>query len=83
MYLLQKRLKHIKLRLKEWNKLEFGNIFEAKKMVEKKCRSSTKTSSWRVLIKIKMSRQLYIIENGKAYVKKRKYSGGKNLEFSG
>eukprot|EP00253_Pinus_taeda_P032535 PITA_32535 len=34
MFLLHKRLKHIKLRLKDWNKNEFGNIFEAKKTVE-------------------------------------------------
>lgn len=36
MFLLHKRLKHIKLRLKDWNKNEFGNIFEAKKVVERK-----------------------------------------------
>ena len=36
MFLLHKRLKHIKLRLKEWNKNEYGNIFEAKKFVEGK-----------------------------------------------
>eukprot|EP00253_Pinus_taeda_P008377 PITA_08377 len=30
------RLKHIKLRLKDWNKNEFGNIFEAIKVVEGK-----------------------------------------------
>eukprot|EP00253_Pinus_taeda_P009910 PITA_09910 len=36
MFLLHKRLKHIKLRLKEWNKSEFGNIFEAKKSDEDK-----------------------------------------------
>ena len=35
MFLLHKRLKHIKIRLKDWNK-EFGNIFEAKKVVERK-----------------------------------------------
>ena len=34
MFLLHKRLKHIKIRLKEWNKNEFGNIFEAKRVVE-------------------------------------------------
>eukprot|EP00253_Pinus_taeda_P015759 PITA_15759 len=34
MFLLQKRLKHIKLGLKEWNKKEFGNIFEEKEIVE-------------------------------------------------
>eukprot|EP00253_Pinus_taeda_P010536 PITA_10536 len=34
MFLLQKRLKHIKIRLKEWNKKGFGNIFEGKKYVE-------------------------------------------------
>lgn len=33
---LQQRLKHIKLRLKEWNKNEFGNIFKAKREVENK-----------------------------------------------
>eukprot|EP00253_Pinus_taeda_P020517 PITA_20517 len=36
MFLLHKRLKHIKIRLKDWNKNEFGNIFEAKKVVERK-----------------------------------------------
>eukprot|EP00253_Pinus_taeda_P013184 PITA_13184 len=35
-FLLQKRLKHIKLRLKEWNKKEYGNIFEEKKKLEGK-----------------------------------------------
>jgi len=34
MFLLHKRLKHIKLRLKEWNKKDFGNIFVDKKSVE-------------------------------------------------
>eukprot|EP00253_Pinus_taeda_P006320 PITA_06320 len=36
MFLLQQRLKHIKLRLKDRNKNEFGNIFKAKKVVEEK-----------------------------------------------
>lgn len=36
MFLLQKILKHIKLKLKEWNKNEHGNIFAAKKAVEGK-----------------------------------------------
>eukprot|EP00253_Pinus_taeda_P007867 PITA_07867 len=36
MFQLHKRLKHIKLRLKDWNKNEFGNIFIAKKVVEDK-----------------------------------------------
>lgn len=36
MFLLQKRLKHIKLRRKEWNKKEHGNIFLAKKAIEGK-----------------------------------------------
>jgi len=36
MFLLQKRLKHIKLKLKEWNKKEHGNIFAAKKAIEGK-----------------------------------------------
>ena len=34
MFLLHKRLNHIKLRLKEWNKKEFGNIFVDKKSME-------------------------------------------------
>lgn len=34
MYLLHKRLKHIKLRLKEWNQKDFGNIFEENNSVE-------------------------------------------------
>eukprot|EP00253_Pinus_taeda_P036567 PITA_36567 len=43
MFLLQKRLKHIKLRLKEWNKKEYGNIFEAKKIVEGKMQKLNQT----------------------------------------
>lgn len=35
MFLLQKRLKHIKFRLKEWNKNDFGNIFVGKKLLKK------------------------------------------------
>lgn len=35
-FLLHSRFKHIKGRLKEWNKKEFGNIFKAKEDVEKK-----------------------------------------------
>ena len=34
--MLQKKLKHIKAKLKSWNKKEFGNIFKAKKVVERK-----------------------------------------------
>lgn len=30
MFLLHKRLKYIKIKLKEWNKKDFGNIFETK-----------------------------------------------------
>ena len=36
MFVLHQRLKNIKLRLKEWNRKEFGNIFEAKREVERK-----------------------------------------------
>ncbi|MCY6525066.1 hypothetical protein, partial [Actinobacillus pleuropneumoniae] len=36
MFLLHKRLKHIKLKLKAWNKNEFGNIFARQKVVENK-----------------------------------------------
>ena len=36
MFLLHSRLKHIKGRLKEWNKKEFGNLFKVKGDVEKK-----------------------------------------------
>eukprot|EP00253_Pinus_taeda_P009017 PITA_09017 len=36
MFLLHKRLKHIKQKLKEWNHKEFGNIFTSKKIVENK-----------------------------------------------
>jgi len=34
MFMLHKLLKHIKIRLKEWNKKNFGNIFAEKKLVE-------------------------------------------------
>jgi len=36
MFLLQQKLKHIKSRLKDWNKKEFGNIFKAKREAEQK-----------------------------------------------
>eukprot|EP00253_Pinus_taeda_P017644 PITA_17644 len=36
MFLLHKRLKHIKCKLKDWNKKEFGDIFKGKKAVENK-----------------------------------------------
>ena len=36
MFMLQQRLKHIKSKLKYWNKKEFGNIFKAKREVEQK-----------------------------------------------
>eukprot|EP00253_Pinus_taeda_P004484 PITA_04484 len=34
MFMLQQKLKHIKSRLKVWNKKEFGNIFKAKREAE-------------------------------------------------
>jgi len=34
MFLLHKRLEHIKIKLKEWNKKDFGNIFVNKKSIE-------------------------------------------------
>eukprot|EP00253_Pinus_taeda_P027177 PITA_27177 len=34
MHLLYKRLKYVKFKLKEWNKKDFGNIFENKKSLE-------------------------------------------------
>ena len=43
MFLLQKRLKHIKLKLKDWNEKEFGNIFEKKKFVEGKMQELKQT----------------------------------------
>lgn len=43
MFLLHKILKHIKLRFKDWNKNEFGNIFEAKKVVERKMQEINQT----------------------------------------
>jgi len=36
MFLLQQKLKHIKSRLKDWNKKEFGNTFKAKREAEQK-----------------------------------------------
>ena len=42
MFLLHCKLKHIKNRLKEWNKKEFGNIFKAKGEVEKKLKELNK-----------------------------------------
>ena len=36
MFMLQQKLKHIKARLKAWNKKEFGDIFKAKRETEQK-----------------------------------------------
>jgi len=43
MFLLHQRLKHAKQRLKVWNKNEFGNIFEAKKVAEGKLQEINQT----------------------------------------
>jgi len=43
MLLLHIRLKYIKLRLNDWNKNEFGNIFAAKKDVEDKIQTLNQT----------------------------------------
>jgi len=43
LFLLHKTLKHIKITLKDWNKNEFGNIFEAKKVVERKMQEINQT----------------------------------------
>lgn len=42
MFLLHHRLKHIKRKLKEWNKNEFGNILKAKVDMEKKLQEINK-----------------------------------------
>jgi len=42
MYILHKRLRHIKFRLKEWNRKDFGNIFEEKQLVEIKIQELNK-----------------------------------------
>jgi len=83
MFLLQKRLKHVKPRLKEWNKKEYGNNFEAKKSVEGKCKNSTKPLSWRVLVKIEVIRQPNIIKNVRTYINKRRFFGDKNPQYNG
>ena len=41
--MLHERLKYIKLKLKDWNKNEFGNIFTAKKEVEDKMQTLNQT----------------------------------------
>jgi len=43
MFMLQQRLKHIKTKLKYWNKSEFGNIFKAKKEVDQKLQNINQT----------------------------------------
>jgi len=83
MFLLHKRLKHIKLRLKDWNKNEFGNIFEGKNLLKTNCRKSTKPLSRLALIKLEMFKLPIISKNGRIHVNKRKYFGDKNLEFNG
>ena len=83
MFLLHKRLKHIKLRLKEWNKKEFGNIFEEKKLVKPNCRYSTNPLSRLALIKSTMIEPPNFSTSGRTYENKRKYFGDKNLECNG
>lgn len=83
MYHFQQRLKKIKIFLKNWNKLVFGNIPQATKELERKM----------------VTIQEEIILNGRTYnlveeekitqnqleegTHKRKYFGDRNLEYSG
>jgi hypothetical protein len=43
MFQLYKKLKHIKSRLKEWNKDTFGNINEEKNKIEEKIKKLQQT----------------------------------------
>ena len=78
MFLLQQRLKHIKLRLKEWNKKDFGNIFKAKREVEKKLQGINQILITYGFIEERKCKLKLFNKNGKTYASKRRFSGGKN-----
>ena len=40
MYKLHQQLKNLKQRIKEWNKLEFGNIIQAKKQLQERMKQT-------------------------------------------
>jgi len=82
MFLLHKRLKHIKFKLKDWNKNEYGNIFDEKNQLKVKYKNLTKSFSQMALLKSEVIKPPNIINTGRIYVNKRKYFGDKNLEFN-
>lgn len=80
MFLLHKILKHIKIRLKEWNKNEFGNIFVANKVVERKLQDINQTLITNGFSGEKRNKLITINRNGKNYANKRRYSRNRNQE---
>jgi len=83
MFLLHKRLKHIKLRLKEWNKSEFGNIFVETKSIEDKMQELKQALITDGFDKVRSDQAAKHHQYGRICVNKRKYFGAKNLEFNG
>ena len=83
MYLLHKRLKHIKFRLKEWNKKDFGNIFIDKISVEIKLQELNQALIIDGFDKVKSEQLINTTKNGRIYANKRKSFGNKILEFNG
>lgn len=83
MFHLNQRLKHIKIKLKEWNKKEFGKIFKAKGEVEKNYRKLIKFSSQKASQRKEKCKWTHFNENGTTYVRRRKSSRDKNPECNG
>jgi len=83
MFLLQKRLKHIKLMLKEWNKKEFGNIFDGKQFVEGKMQKLNQTLIREGFDKDRNEQAINISKNGRTSANKMRFFEGKNPECNG
>lgn len=80
MFLLHQRLKHIKQRLKEWNRNEFGNIFEAKREVERKLQEVIKFLSRKDSQRKGKDERTFCSKNGTIDASRKKSSGDRNLE---
>jgi len=83
MFLLHKRLKHIKLRLKDWNKNDFGNIFVGKKYVEIKMQELNQALISEGFDKVKNEQVDRHHQEWRLCANKKKYFGDKSQEFNG
>ncbi len=83
MYLLHKRLKHVKLKLKEWNKKDFGNTFVNKKSVEIKLQELNQAMIIDGFDRVKSEQADKYNQEWENLCKQEETFGDKSLEFSG